>query len=1113
MLASMDSAAGPAPSTLNPDQRRALAVMDEAPLRVIAGPGTGKTTTVVAMYLRLLEEHSLRPSQVLLLTFANNAAADLKRRIDALHTSSYDESWVSTFHSFATRILTTYGHLHGIPAFRLMSGFEEKALMRRVLSQMPALEMLEELRHSESLVQDALWFIGILKQNLVRSDSFTAMAAGSESAKIRDLAAIFTAYWREQDARHLWDFRDVIAQCQLLLETNDSLRAQLSEKFRYVIVDEYQDVDAAQVKLIGQLVQDHRPHPRLAVVGDPNQSIFSFRGTLPAFLEDHWQWGGNRVELRQNYRSFAPILAGSDRLLNRYGLTPPELVPVRGDPDAPVVHRDREQNATDEATAVVRQVAALIGGSHGTEARYRPGDIAIVLRSVRRHGRQFEEALRAAGIPHELGASPTFASSDIVRFAVDALGALAHPDDDRYLVRVLASPFAGVPAADAHRLLAEAERRRRAATERLHTTSLVTVLKHTCFLLRDADPQLWPLPWGDAAPPPAPEDRGELEAQQSAADVHEVNSREPTAARRPIAGFFELLSDEGRNAIHRFTWRWTRLVSLARELTVEVLLHRLLDDLGVMSQLMSPAMAGDRRQQLLGPLRMLLRAVADHAEFQSLLSDEQPSLASTITALEQLLPEYIDELAAPDQPEQGVVRILTAHASKGLEFPVVFMPAMASQHFPVVPGARSPLLGSEDQRWLSQTLPDFAAPWPASDEEFLREEARLGYVAATRARDMLFLSWADTYEKDEVATPSAFVDPLAGDSPLRKYAELQRNPALGIAAAPASEEEAAAFTGWQAWAQPVELSTQSYDSASSISKFLACPRQYYYSKTLGLRMDSGVAAARGTAFHKALEQFHKPDNESRWRHDAELAETMYSDVCERTIAEHERTVDGKLNRRVERDGLRRLFKQYFESEIQDRVAPRTVATEVGFTWHPLEDVTIRGWIDRIIVLDSGGHEIVDYKSGKRGMTQGDLKRQLGLADEAPRDFQLLIYFFGSKDGDVDGVTGVQPEVVGLWYPSQVMKKPPGIRKTQIVIEGPSAPGGVSKTSDPAALGPNELDAAHTRIIATIKEMRAGAYAPAPRHDGYTCLAAWGKGCDYAWVCPGRVEEPADYDAQ
>ena len=99
---------------LNAEQLTALNLIDEGPLRIVAGPGTGKTTTVVAMYLHLLDERGLRPSQVLLLTFANNAAADLKRRIDALHTASYDESWVSTFHSFATRVLTTYGHLHGI---------------------------------------------------------------------------------------------------------------------------------------------------------------------------------------------------------------------------------------------------------------------------------------------------------------------------------------------------------------------------------------------------------------------------------------------------------------------------------------------------------------------------------------------------------------------------------------------------------------------------------------------------------------------------------------------------------------------------------------------------------------------------------------------------------------------------------------------------------------------------------------------------------------------------------------------------------------------------------------------------------------------------------------
>ncbi len=1087
--------------------------MDEVPLRVIAGPGTGKTTTVVAMYLRLLEEHGLRPGQVLLLTFANNAAADLKRRIDALHTASYDESWVSTFHSFATRVLTTYGHLHGIPAFRLMNGFEEKVLMRRVLSGTPALAVLEPLRHSEALVQDALWFIGILKQNLVRSDDFGTLAAGSDSAKIRDLAAIYSAYWHEQDARHLWDFRDVIAQCQLLLERNDALRAQLSEKFHHVIVDEYQDVDAAQVKLIAQLVQDHKPHPRLAVVGDPNQSIFSFRGTLPAFLEDQWQWGGSRVALRQNYRSFAPILTGSDRLLSRYGLAPAGLTPLRGEPDVPVVHRDREQNATDEATAVVRQVAALVRRADGTDARYRPGDVAIILRSVRRHGRQFEEALRAAGIPHEVGASPNFASSEIVRFAIDALGALAHPDDDRQLMRVIASPFAGVPPADAHRLLDEADRRRRAATERLHSTSLLTVLKHACFLLRDADPERWPLPWLDGDPPPSPEGRAELDSQQSAADTADVSAKEPVAARRPMATFFDLLTDGGRDAIHRFTWRWARLRSVSDELTVETLLHRLLDDLGVMSHVMSPALPDERRDELLGPLRMLLRAVADHSEFQSLLSEEPPSLAATITALEQLLPEYIDELAAPDHPEEGVVRILTAHASKGLEFAVVFMPAMASQHFPVIPGARSPLLVADDQRWLTDSLPDFAAPWPASDDEFLREEARLGYVASTRARDTLFLSWADTYEQEEVATASAFVEPLATDAPLREYTELQRNPALGSMAAPPSAEEAAAFTRWEAWADPVGRSAGSHDSASSISKYLACPRQYYYSKTLALRMESGVAAQRGSAFHKALENFHKPANEERWRHNPALAVSMYREFCDAATESHVRTVDGELNRLVERAGLKKLFANYWESEIEDKTVPRTAATEASFTWHPLDDVTIRGWIDRIIVLDGGGHEIVDYKSGKSGMAAGELSKRLGLDGEVPHDFQLLIYFFGSREGDVTGLEHVDPQVVGLWYPAKVMKQPPGIRKTQIAVEGACGPGGMPLKKDTIRLDDDDLADARARIVATVEEIRAGAYVPLPRHNDYTCTAEWGNGCDYAWVCPGRLDEPEDYDPQ
>jgi superfamily I DNA/RNA helicase len=1096
---------------LNEEQRRALDLMDAGPVRVVAGPGTGKTTTVVAMYLRLVEERGLSPGQVLLLTFANNAAADLKQRIDAHHRRSYDESWVSTFHSFATRVLTTYGRLHGVEPFRLMNGFEEKVLMGRVLTKMSKLEVLEPLRGSEPLLNDALWFIGILKQNLVRSDDFSTVAVASGTPKMRDLAAIYAAYWSEQERRHLWDFRDVIAQCHRLLQGNDGLRTHLSDKFRHVIVDEYQDVDAAQVKMIAQLVQHHQPDPRLAVVGDPNQAIFSFRGTMPAFLEDQWQFGGSRVELRMNYRSFAPILAGSDRLLEAYGLSAAALSPLRGEPDVPVLHRDREQNATDEATAVVRRIEALVAGDGSSGAPYRPGDIAIVLRSVRRHGRQFEEALRAAGIPREIGASPTFASADIVRFAIDALNALAHPDDDTHLMRVLASPFAGVPAADAHRLLAEARRRERAATERLHGTSLLTVLKHTCFLLHDAGGERWPLPWNDTESPPSPDQRWELDRDEADAEALERAGRAPAATVRRRAGFFELLSDEGRDAVHSFTWRWARLRSLVPRLPADALLHRLFDELGVMRDVMSPTMPGERRDQLLAPLRMLLRAAADHAEFCAVLADDPPSLSETIAALEQLLPEYIDELAAPDHPEQGVVRILTAHASKGLEFPVVFAPVMAAQHFPVVARARTPLLRASEQRWLTATLTDFAAPWPANDAEFLREEARLGYVAATRARDMLFISWADAYERAEPTSVSAFVEPLAQDAPLLEYTELRRTPALGPAALAPSDAEATAFRDWQAWTDPVVFDDQSYDSSSSISKFLACPRQYFYSKTLGLYTESGIAAARGSAFHAALQEFHRPQNELLWRDRPHVAERMYRGFCDAAIGAHLRTVEGALDRRVETSMLHRLFDNYFASEIRDCDPPKTVATEVGFSWHPLDDVTVRGFIDRIVVLDDGGHEIIDYKSSRNGLTQAGLKKQLGLDGDPAHDFQLLIYYFGAADGEVDGLADLKPGMVGLWYPAQVMKQPPGIRKTRLQTGGEPLPG--SQRSAPLQLSDDELDAAHTTIMATVKEIRGGRLEPRPRHDSYTCLALWGKGCDYAWICPGRIAEPEDYEAE
>jgi superfamily I DNA/RNA helicase len=1153
--------------SLNPQQREALSRLD-APLRVIAGPGTGKTATVVGMYLHLVEERELKTSEVLLLTFANNAAAELKSRIDTIFRTSYDESWVSTFHSFATRVLTRYGRTRGVPPFRLMNGFQEKLLMRHVLEELgdgtggDRLEVLEPLLGSEALAQDALWLIGILKQNLVRSDDFAAQAAASGSAKMRDLAAIYRAYWAVQDARRLWDFRDVIAQCHNLLRDDDELRRELSQKFHHVLVDEYQDVDAAQVRFLEMLTREHTPERRIAVVGDPNQAIYSFRGTLPAFIGEKWEWGGEVVRLVKNYRSYNPLLTAADRLLDRYDLEAPKLEAIRGEADIPLLRVRREQNATDEATAVVRQVQRLLEPRSDGRKSYRPGDIAIILRSTRRNGRPFEEALRAAGIPHQAGAAPSYASSDVVRFGVNALQALADPQEDAHLREVLESPFCGVPAVDSRRLLEEAERRRQARAASLQKTSLLTVLTHTCYLVADEDPTRWPLPWADKKtqddqPPDAsanlvadpssqldlgpetPEWPGqappsELDRDGALADELEAASaREDTPPPRTHR-FYLRLTGEGKDAIHAFMRRWGLLRWLTGRVSVEALAYRVYQDLGVIALVMAEATPDARRLELLGPLRMMLAAIDECTAFQRSLAGAEPTLDTILPMLQQALPEYLDELEPPDAGDsEGSVRLLTVHASKGLEFPVVFLPAMAGQMFPVMPRGRTALLTDTDQRWIETALPDFQPPWPRDNEAFLQEEARLGYVASTRARDLLLMSWADEYEDGEPATPSTFLTTLVGLDPTIKVTSQDglrdAMAALGVPIVEYSERgRASTFLAlgattvepeaidWRPWERAINAPEESWVSASSISNYLACPRKYYYSHMLRLATDSGRAAARGTAFHGVLAEFHKPETEATWYPDRDRAREVYTRVRDQAINAYLETVELRFEKKVERKALIALFENYWNSEFEDEkgspIPPKTLATERELNWLIAEGLMAKGYIDRIVEWPSGATEIIDYKTGKPYGGR-DIRRKLGMEDEVTQDLQILIYLVAAREGAVVGLPDVHPEIVGLWFPKErAFKNSNTIRKTRIVVDAVAPP--YPQKLDIIQLSSSELFAERGRITEVGEAIRAGDFPPTPKHESYTCLSSWGpSGCDFAWICPGRIEEPEGYDPE
>jgi hypothetical protein len=749
-----------------------------------------------------------------------------------------------------------------------------------------------------------------------------------------------------------------------------------------------------------------------------------------------------------------------------------------------------------------------------------------------------------------------------VRFGVNALQALADPEDDAPLREVIESPFCGVPAVDSRRLLEEAERRRQARASSLQKTSLLTVLTHTCFLMADEDGARWPLPWSDketkeqepnselasvVADPSSQLDLGvdtpdwpghpttdQLDRDGAVADeLEEASAREGTPPPKSHR-FYLRLTDQGKDAIHTFMSRWGRLRWLTGRITVEALAYRVYQDMGVVSLVMAGSIPDARREEILGPLRMMLAAINECAAFQRSLADEEPALDTILPLLQQALPEYMDELEPPESGESDdAVRLLTVHASKGLEFPVVFLPVMAGQRFPVMPRARTSLLTETDQRWIETALPDFQPPWPENNDEFIREEARLGYVAATRARDMLLMSWADEYDDGEPATPSAFLTALVGLDPATKvtsqndlrdamaglgvpmvdYSERGR-PSTFIAVDTSTVDPDA--LDWSPWERHINLPEEWWVSASSISNYLACPRKYYYSHMLRMATDTGRAAARGTAFHAALAQFHNPETEVTWYPDRDRAREVYNRLRDEALNRYLETVELRFEKNVERKALRSLFENYWNSEFEDEtgspIPPRTLATERELNWRIAEGLMAKGYIDRIVEWPNGATEIIDYKTGKP-YGGGDIRRKLGMGDEVTQDLQILIYLIAAREGAVDGLPEVHPEIVGLWYPKEkAFKNSHTIRKTRIVVDAvaPAYP----QQRDIIELSSSEVLAERTRIEEVGEAMRTGDFPPRPKHESYTCLSSWGpSGCDFAWICPGRIEEPEGYDPE
>ncbi|MDQ3493535.1 MAG: ATP-dependent helicase [Chloroflexota bacterium] len=926
---------------LDRDQRRAV-THGEGPLLVIAGPGTGKTEVITRRLAWLIATKRARPSEVLALTFTDRAADEMQSRVDVLVPYGHAEASIHTFHAFGDRLLREFAYELGLPSEpRVISRAEAVVLLREQLFELG----LERYRP----LADPTRFLGALvdrcgrakDQGLTPADLGTSAedqaraAAGAleaatdeasrdaalalvESAEgQRELAVAYGHYQRLLRERGLIDFGDQVHAAVKLLRERPAVRAELQRRFRYIVVDEFQDTNPQQAELLRLL---SGPPRNVTVVGDDDQSIYTFRGAAMGNILGFTSAfdGARRVVLRRNHRSRRPILAVAQRLVRHNdphrlevleGLDK-SLVTVRRGRRAAPVQVQGYASAEEEADAVAARIADRVEGGA------TPADFAVLVRT-NSDAAPVLRSLAMRGLP--------------VRFS-GALGLYAQREvrDLLSLLRAVADPEASVD------LYAVAT----GAPYRLGGVDMTALLE----MSRRRHRSLW---WA----------------------VGEVIDQ-PGVLR---------LTAESRQKLARLRSDMLAGLEAAHRRPAGEVLYEHLKRSGRLRDLIAAAERGDD-----APLRNVARLFDIIRAQSAVLQDDR--LAFLVPHL-RTLAEAGDDPAEPlSDGDQQAVSVLTVHKAKGLEFPVVFLIGLVDGRFP--------LRGRADRL----PLPALAVGPGMGEADGLEapfaEERRLCYVAMTRARDELHLSWSRRTAAGRARRPSPFL----GEALDRPLDGLHATISSGTPAALVERLAAAAEPPSRATAAvrspaPVGVDEPLTLSYSQIDDYLTCPLKFRLRHVVRVPTPPHHALVLGNALHQAAAAFHTAQSRGR---------PMDQDALLEVFDVHW-SGEGFLSRQHEEaryaSGRAALVRFHAEQTRSGAIAP--AAVERTFSVRIGGDI-VRGRYDRVDETPAGT-VITDLKSS-------DVREQTRATEKARESLQLQVYALAHE-----AETGTLPAAVQLHF--------------------------------------------------------------------------------------------------
>jgi len=622
-------------SGLNPEQREAVLHRD-GPLLILAGAGSGKTRVICHRLAALIGGGHAQPEQVLAVTFTNKAAEEMRGRVERLLGTTAPRLWVSTFHAFCARLLRREGPRIGLSRdFVIYDGVDQLNVVRQAMKELDVDPKMVPPRALLSRISQA--------KNRLQSAADVRQVV--ESFADEQLAAVYERYARALAASQALDFDDLLLKSVTLFEESTEARTRYAERFRYVMVDEYQDTNRPQYLLVRYLAERHR---NLCVVGDPDQSIYKWRGAdlrnILDFEDDFPET--TVVRLERNYRSTQVILdAASGLIAHNRRRREKRLYTERAGGEPIVFHRANDD--LEEADFILGRLR---------EAARGPGRAAVLFRT-NAQSRVIEEALGRAGIRYRVVGGVRFYERREIKDALAYLKLLLNPDDEVSLRRVVNVPPRGIGQG----VMAGLE-------------------------------GIEPPPARDAPLFDAPPGPGAPEAGWS-------------LWKRLLRATDEsLLPRRALNALSAYRTLLESLQATASTRSVSETLSAVLTESGYVAALRKDG--SEEAENRLSNLMELVSAAQDYE-----LREEDHSLGGFVDAYS--LQSEADE---EEGPADAQVWLMTLHAAKGLEFPLVVLAGMEDGLFP-----------------HSRTL---------DDEEGLEEERRLCYVGMTRAERRLVLTSA-----------------------------------------------------------------------------------------------------------------------------------------------------------------------------------------------------------------------------------------------------------------------------------------------------------------------------------------------------------------------------------